>query len=161
MPDRAAAIVQADPMREFGPREFAHLEDIVEKFDELVGARSHLAHGRGLLDGGQMRTHVMNAARRWTDNVVVISEISGEYPLCAGRFLLRAAIRHRLAAAGLLLRIIHFYAQTFEQFEGRDTDFGIERIDKTGNEQSDFHWIGKCGEPEKRRISPFWSAWSD
>src|SRR5471032_1467755 len=118
MPDRAAAIVQADPMREFGPREFAHLEDIVEKFDEFVGARSHLAHGRGLLDGGQMLAHVVDTTSRWADDVVVIGEISGEYPLGAGRFLLRAAVRHRLAAASLFLRIIHFYAQAFEQFEG-------------------------------------------
>jgi hypothetical protein len=50
-----------------------------------------------------------------------------------------------LAAAGLLLRIIDFHAQAFEQFKCRDADFGIERVDKTGNEQGDFDRIEECG----------------
>jgi hypothetical protein len=73
-------------MREFGPRKFAHLEDIVQKLDEFVGARSHLAHGRGLLDRGQMLAYVMNAARRWPDHVVVIGEIARKHALGARRF---------------------------------------------------------------------------
>ncbi|MGF6811443.1 hypothetical protein OKW30_006635 [Paraburkholderia sp. Clong3] len=52
---------------------------------------------------------------------------------------MRAAIGHRLAAAGLLLRIVDLDAETFEQFERRDTDLRIERVDKARDKQRDFH----------------------
>jgi hypothetical protein len=45
------------------------------------------------------------------------------------------AVGHRLAAAGLLLWIVDVDTETFEQFKRRDADFGIEGIDKAGNEK--------------------------
>jgi hypothetical protein len=74
-----------------------------------------------------MIAHVMDAARRRPDDVVVAGEIAREHAFRAGSFSVGAAIRHRLAAAGLLLRIVDVDAEAFEQFERRDADFGIER----------------------------------
>ena len=82
----------------------AHLQHVVQEFGEFERARAHLAHGGGLLDRREMLAHMMHATRRRPDDVVVIREIAREHALGAGRFLLRAAVRHRLAAAGLLLR---------------------------------------------------------
>src|SRR5882672_5791597 len=46
---RAATVVQADPMRKSGPGKSVHLLDVVQKFDQLEGPRADLLDFVGLL----------------------------------------------------------------------------------------------------------------
>ncbi len=139
MPQRAATVMQADAMRKLGPRKFARADHVMQKFDEFIGVGADLPDFIGLLERGQMLAHVMDATRRRPDDVVVAGEVARKHALGAGCLGLRAAVGHRLAAAGLLLRIVDLDAEAFEQFERGDPHFGIERVDEARDKQGDFH----------------------
>jgi hypothetical protein len=51
--------VQADLVRELGPRELAHAEDVVQELDQLAGVAPHRLHRRRLLDRGHLVAHVV------------------------------------------------------------------------------------------------------
>ncbi len=131
--------MQPDAMRKLGPWKLARADHVVQKFDELIGVGTNLRDFIGLRDRGQMLAHVMDATRGRPDDVVVAGEVAREHALGAGGLGLRAAVGHRLAAAGLLLRIVDLDAEAFEQFERGDAHLGVERIDKTRDKQGDFH----------------------
>src|ERR1700761_1237223 len=118
MPQRAAAVVKPYPMWKLSPGKVTGADHVVQKLDQFIGDGAHLLHLSGLLDCSQMLAHVMNTARRRTDDVVVSREIARKDLLRAGRFGLGAAVRHWLAAAGLLLGIVHLDAEALKQFKG-------------------------------------------
>lgn len=54
---------------------------------------------------------------------------------------LESCIGHRLSAAGLVERVVHVAAHAAEQFAGSASHFGVDGVDVTGDEQSDFHTL--------------------
>jgi hypothetical protein len=53
--------------------------------------------------------------------------------------LVAAAVGHRLAAAGLVERVVDLAAEALEQLERGDADLREEGVDVAGNEQGHFH----------------------
>jgi hypothetical protein len=75
--------------------------------------------------------------------------------------LVGAAVGHRLAAAGLVERVVDLDAQFLQQLQGRHPDLRIEHVEVTGNHQSHTRgWnpfrVGRPAEPGQRSplISP-------
>ena len=62
-----------------------------------------------------MLSHVVGAAAGRGDDVVEVLEVLDEQRLRPGRVLLAPAVRHHLAAAGLVERIDDLEAQPFQQ----------------------------------------------
>src|SRR5467141_1407081 len=60
--ERAATVVQADPMRKSGPGKSVHLQDVVQEFDQLEGPRADLLDFVGLLYRVEIVPHVVDAA---------------------------------------------------------------------------------------------------
>ena len=80
-----------------------------------------------------------HAAGRGGHHVIIPGE-EGVHPLGQRPgILLEPGVGHRLAAAGLVERILHVASQPNEQFVGSARHPGVERIDVTGNKESDFH----------------------
>ena len=76
-------------------------------------------------------------------------------------FGLAAGVRHRLAAAGLVERIVDLAAEPLEQLQRGDADLGEEGIDVAGDEQGDAHDIltrsfgpAKKRTPQRERKPP-------
>ena len=126
-------------MGEFGPGEFADLENVVEKFDELIDAAANFCDLGGLRYRIEMRPHVMGTTARWRDDIVELFEIRDEKGFGRRRVVLAAAVRHRLSAAGLIEWVRHINAEPFENLQRRNTDFGKKGVDVTRNEQSHPH----------------------
>src|SRR5712664_1936543 len=59
---RAAAIVQPDPMRKSGPGKGIDLRDVVQEFDQLEGPRADLLDLVGLLYRVEIVPHMVDAA---------------------------------------------------------------------------------------------------
>ncbi|CAM2160010.1 hypothetical protein PT2222_60424 [Paraburkholderia tropica] len=139
---RATTIVQPDLVRKRRPRKFAHLQDVVNEFDEFVGVAAHGVGVARLIGGREMVAHVMHATAARRDDVIVAGEIAHEEIFGGGGLLFAAAIAHGLTATGLIQRIVHGAAQTLQQLQGGDAHFGEEGVDKTRYKQRDFHGIG-------------------
>ena len=91
------------------------LQHVVQELDQLVSIAPDLLRIRGLRDR-------VRCSRTWwaqlpdgADDVVEACEVRDEQRLGRGRVLLAAAVRHRLAAAGLVERIDDFEAKPFQQ----------------------------------------------
>ena len=121
---RAAAVMQADAMRKPGPRERIGLQDVVQELDQFEGARANLPDFVGLFDRVEIVAHMMNATAGWRDDVVVAGEIAHEQRLGVRAFGIETAVGHRLAAAGLVARIVDIMTEPLEQLECRDADLG-------------------------------------
>ena len=124
---RAAAVVQPDPMRKPGPGKRIDLQDVVQELDELVGARADLLHLGGLLDGVEIVAHVVDAAAGRRHDVIEAGEVAHEQRLGVGAFGIEPAVRHRLSAAGLIARIDDLVAEPLQQLERRDADLRERR----------------------------------
>src|ERR1700722_5849439 len=129
----AAAIVQADAVRKPGPRESIDFLDVVQELDDLKRAFSNRTHFARLLDRIQIVPDVMHAAARGCDDVVEAREIAHEQRFCRPAFVIEAAVRHRLAATGLVARINDFVPKALEQLERRDANFRKEGVYITGD----------------------------
>ena len=126
-------------MRETG-RERGRFYDVVYEFADLPDAG---------VDAGVFAVVVQQAGVSLLDEdhatgrrphyVVVFGE-ERFHPLGQGLGVtLVARIGHRLAATGLIEGIIYLYAQLREQLVRGFAHLGIERVDVTGNEKSNFH----------------------
>ncbi len=131
--------MKADLVRKLSPGEGVDLEHVMQELNQLIGIASHLVRFRCLRNRVQMFAHVVGAAPRWGDDVIEILEIGHEQRLRLGRVLLAAAVRHHLAAAGLIERIDDVEPEPFQQLQRGDADRRKEGIDITGNEQSHSH----------------------
>lgn len=78
------------------------------------------------------------AGRRAHDIVVCFEQRIHAFRQRFGVFF-ETRIGHRLTAAGLVQRIVDLAADLAQQLVRRPPHLGIDRIDVTGNEQSDFH----------------------
>ena len=137
---RRAAVVQPHLVRELGPGKLAHAKHVVHELDEL--------EGRALAPGGPSSVcsidvrcvaHVMRAASRRRDDVLVAPEILHEQRLGRGRVVAAAAVAHGLAAACLVERILDLDTEPLEELQRGDADFGEEGVDVARNEQRHFH----------------------
>ena len=80
-----------------------------------------------------------HAAAGRAHHVVIVLEkflhVAGQ----RGRVLLKAAVGHGLAAAGLSERVVHVHSERAQQLEGGCAHLRVDGIDKAGNEKSYFH----------------------
>jgi hypothetical protein len=81
----------------------------------------------------------MYTATRWRHDVFVAGEIPDEERLRAFGFLVTAGIGHRLAAAGLIERVIDAATEPFEQLKGGHTHLRLEGVHVTGYEKTNSH----------------------
>ena len=122
-----ATIVQADPMWKFGPGKGIDFLDVVQKFDQFEGSRTDFLDLVGLLDGVEIVSYIVDATAGRCDDVIEAGEVAHEQRLSGGGFVVEPAIYHRLAAAGLVARVVDVVAEPLEQFDlgsrSRDTRF--------------------------------------
>src|SRR5580658_5928237 len=64
-------IVQTHLVRKARPGEFAHLQDVVEELCELECSLAHRPDLRRLLNRGHVDAHLMHAASRRSDHIVI------------------------------------------------------------------------------------------
>jgi hypothetical protein len=131
--------VQADPMRETGPGKSIYLQDVVQELDHLIGAGANLLHVRGLLDGVEIVPHMMDAAAGRRHDIVEAGEVAHEQRLGAGRFRVEPAVRHRLAAAGLIVRVRDVVAKPLQELKRRDSNLRKKCVDVARDKKSDTH----------------------
>ena len=127
----------------------------MQELDQLECTRPHAEDRLRLRDRGELRTHVVHAAARRADDVLVAGEILNEQTLRRRRLGLAAGVRHRLAAAGLVERIVDLAAEPFQQFERGHAHLGEEGVDVAGDEEGDAHadLTSLVGDATKRRPS--------
>src|SRR5882762_4720329 len=82
---------------------------------------------------------MVDAAAGRRDDGIEPREIAHEQGLGVGARGVEPAVRHRLPATCLVVRVHDLVPKTLEQLEGRDADFGKESIDETRNEKSYTH----------------------
>lgn len=136
-----AGVVQADAVREAGvePCGFHH---VVEKFADLPDAGVETGMLAVVVEQARVAfADEDHAAGRGPHDVVI------PFEQCIHAFgerlgvALESRIGHRLSAAGLVERVVHVAAHAAEQFAGSASHFGVDGVDVTGDEQSDFHTL--------------------
>jgi hypothetical protein len=128
-------------VRELGPRKLAHVEDVVDEFDQLVGALPHVHDLGRLRYGGEVFPNMMRTAAGWRDDVVESREVPHEQRFSCRSVAVASAVAHRLAAARLVERVGDFDTEALEELERGDADLGKERVDIAGDEQRSFHRV--------------------
>src|SRR5438270_12694494 len=113
---RAATIVQTDPMRKPGPGKGIDLQDVVKEFDQLEGSRADLLDLVGLLYGIEIVAHVVDAAAGRRNNVVEARAVAHEQGLGAGAFSVEPTVRHWLSAGSPIARISAILREPLVQF---------------------------------------------
>lgn len=83
-------------------------------------------------------SHKKNAAPRWRDYVVKRVKILPECLLCPFALIRKTGVRHGLAAARLIGRILHVTSEFLQQLKRRNSYLWIELVNVTGNKQADF-----------------------
>src|SRR6202011_5057555 len=117
---RAATVVQADPMRKSGPRKSVDLQDVVQEFDQLESPRADLLDLVGLLYRVEIVPHVVDATAGRGDDAVETGKVAHEQRLGIGAFSVKSAIGHRLATTSLVARVVDIMAEPLQQLERRD-----------------------------------------
>src|ERR1700739_1458878 len=109
-----AADVEPDFVLEGGPGELVHLENVVQKFDQLERALADFVHLRRLANRSQVLAYVMHAASGWRDDVLEPGKVLHEQGFGGRSVALAAAVAHRLPAARLVKRVDHVQAEALE-----------------------------------------------
>src|ERR1700732_332961 len=126
-------------MRETGPGKCIDLQNVVQELDQLVSSRADHLYDVGLLDGVEIVPHMMDAAAGRRYDVVEAGEVAHEQRLGAGRFRVEPAVRHRLAAALLLVRVLDVVAKPLQELKRRDSNLGEKCVDVAGDKKADPH----------------------
>src|SRR4051794_2136022 len=137
---RTATVVQADPMRKFGPRKRVDFLYVMQEFDQLESPRTHLLDVVGLLYR-EIVPYVVDATAGRRDDVIETREVAHEQRLGIGAFGVETAIGHWLAAAGLVAWIMDIVTEPLQKFERRDADLWEKGINVTGDEKPDPHLV--------------------
>jgi len=114
-PDGGAAVVEAHPVRKGRPGEGRDLQVVVQELDELSGPGADLPGLGRLFDRIEVIPDVVDAAPGWPDDRVEILEAVDEEGFGGGGIVLATAVGHRLAAAGLVERILDRAAEPLEE----------------------------------------------
>jgi hypothetical protein len=126
-------------MRESGPGERIDLQDVVQELDQLVGSRADHLHDVGPLDGVEIVSHMVDAAAGRRHDVVEAGEVAHKQRLGVGRFRVKPAVRHRLAAACLIVRVLDVVAKPLQELKRRDSNLGEKCVDVAGDKKADPH----------------------
>src|ERR1700756_4706000 len=102
-----------------------------------------------------MIAHVVHAAPARRHDVLVAGEVLDEQRFSGSSVFLATAIAHRLSAAGLFEWKVDITTKTLEKLECCDADVRKEGVDKTWNEQGDFHGVsgGGMNSSEMKRLN--------
>jgi hypothetical protein len=114
-------------------------QDVVQELDQLVGSRADLLDRVGLLDGVEIVPHMVDAAAGRRHDVVEAGEVAHEQRLGAGRLRVEPAVRHRLAAACLIVRVLDVVAKPLQQLQGRNANLREKCVDVAGDKKPDAH----------------------
>ena len=144
LPQRAAAVVQSNPMRELGPRKRIRLLDIVQELDHLEGAGANLLDLQRLFDRIQIGAHVMDATAGGCNDVIEAGKVADEERFRVGALGVEPAVRHRLPATGLVTGIDDLMTEPLQKLECCYAYFGEEGIDVARDEQPDPHLPPAC-----------------
>jgi hypothetical protein len=106
----------------------------VKKLHQVESAPPYLANCVSLRDRIEIASNVMHATSRWRDDIVVVLKVLDEQTLRRSGFRVASAVRHRLAAAGLIEGIFDLDAEALQQFQCRDADVRMKGVDVTGDE---------------------------
>src|SRR5712672_2174372 len=136
---RVAVVVVGHTMRELRPGECLDLKYIVKKLHQVESAPPYLANRVGLRDRIEIVSNVMHATARGRDDIVVVLKVLDEQTFRRRRFRMASAVRHRLAAAGLIEGIFDLDAEALQQVESRDADVRMKGVDIAGGEKPDLH----------------------
>ncbi len=107
---RVAVVVQRYLVRELGPGERFNMQDVVQELDQLERLDADLLHLVRLLDGVQVVANLVDAAPGRRHHVIVRGEVPDEQRLGRRGLFMAPGVGHRLAAAGLVARVIHVEA---------------------------------------------------
>ena len=113
--------------------------------------RAHRLHGGSLLDRSHLVAHVVRAASRRRDDLAVAGEVAREQRLGVACVAVAAAVGHRLAAAGLVERVVDVAAEALEELERGDSHLGKEGIDVARYEQGHLHGSTPAVNPARDR----------
>ena len=140
-PQSVATIMDAHLSREAG-FELLHAQYVHHKIPQLEGALPYGLHRLGLLQHIVVVVDVVHATPRRTDDILVLPEGLHVVRVDRPRFLLHAAVRQGLSAAGLLPGVHHRTAQLPQQLQRRLPRPRVELIDVARNKKSNGH--GQC-----------------
>ena len=82
---------------------------------------------------------MVDAAAGRRHDVVEAGEVAHEQRLGAGRFRVEPAVRHRLAAAGLIVRVLDVVAKPLQELKRRDANLREKCVDVAGDKKPDPH----------------------
>ncbi len=111
----------------------------MQELDQFTGPGPDLPRLRCLFNRVQVEPDVVDTAPGRPDDRVEILEALDEEGLGGRGIFLAAAVGHRLAAAGLVERIIDGAAEPLEELQRRDAHLWEEGVDVTGNEEPELH----------------------
>ena len=113
----------------------------MQELDQLIGSRADLLDRVGLLDGIEIVPHMVDAAAGRRHDVVEAGEVAHKQRLGLGGLRIEPAVCHRLAAAGLIVRVLDVVAKPLQQLKGRDTNLRKESINIARDEKTDAHGV--------------------
>src|SRR4029077_11367745 len=137
--DRGKTGVQSYFVFELRPGELTHLQDVVQKFHEVVYAGGNLSALRRIGRSGEFVSQMMGATAGGSHDVIERGKVLHEEFFGCLRLLITSAIGHRLTAARLVKWVDDIYFQLLQKLQSSDTDFRIEKVDITGNHQGNLH----------------------
>src|SRR6266481_3313488 len=137
--DRGTTGVQSYFAFELRPGELTHLQDVVQKFHEVVYAGGNLSALRRIGRSCKFVPQMMGATARGSHDVIERGKVLDEEFFGCLRLLITSAIGHRLTAASLVKGVDHIHFQFLQKLQSGDTDFRIEKVYITGNHQGDLH----------------------
>ena len=111
----------------------------MQELDQLVGAGADLLDRVGLLDGVEIVPHMVDTAAGRRHDIFEAGEVAHEQRLGVGRFRVEPTVRHRLGAAGLIVRVLDVVAEPLQQLEGCDADLREKCVDVARDKKPDAH----------------------
>ena len=137
--NRAATIVNRNRVRKLSPRKGVSFQNVMEKLDKFERISPDMLHIPSLLQRVKVMPYLLHTASGRPDDAVVLFEIFDKEAFGGGCIYFVSAIGHWLPAAGLIQRIIHVQAESFQEFQGGYPDLGINHIDVAGYKQADLY----------------------
>ncbi len=110
------------------------MQCVAQELDELSGSGPDPPGLRRLFDRVEVDPDVLDAAPGRPDDCVEILEAVDKEGFGGCGIFLATAVGHRLAAAGLIERILNRATESLEELQGRDAHFGEKGVDVAGNE---------------------------
>jgi hypothetical protein len=92
-----------------------------------------------LLDGIEVTPHLLDAASRWPDDVIVFLEVLYKEKFGCCRIYLVPAVGHRLPAAGLIERVTYINPESLQKLQSGYADLREQHIDVAGYEETNSH----------------------